>query len=60
MQFYASLGRLAWELDNATLRVMRAVELQQLRALGPGCAAGAASRVCTPLASAVQASVHPP
>ena len=36
MQFYASLGRPAWELHNATLRVMRAVEIEQLRALGPG------------------------
>jgi hypothetical protein len=36
MQFYASLGRPAWELHNATLRVMCAVELEQLRAQGPG------------------------
>ena len=36
MQFYASLGRPTWELHNATLRVLRAVEIEQLRALGPG------------------------
>ncbi len=36
MQFYASLGRPAWELHNATLRVLRAVEIEQLRVLGPG------------------------
>ena len=36
MQVYASLGRPAWELHNATLRVLRAGELEQLRTQGPG------------------------